>query len=132
MRSARTSKANVFNIIGYGTIAGKRPAGQIAAGAIASFDSNWEEKSMRTASIAASLLLAVCITTAGFSTPSRAASDNPVSGTAPAILKKKTLAQPLKPTWDQCFEMSITRGFNHDTEEWHQSIEECMAGKIPL
>jgi hypothetical protein len=28
--------------------------------------------------------------------------------------------------------MSITRGFNHDTDEWLQSIQDCLAGKIPL
>jgi hypothetical protein len=81
---------------------------------------------MRTASIAASLLLAVCV-----SSPSFAAADNPVNTTAPAQLKKK-VAHPLKPTWEQCFDMSITRGFNHDTEEWQQSIQDCLAGKIPL
>ena len=86
---------------------------------------------MRIASIAASLVLAVCTITPSLTTPSLAAIDNPVSTTAPAILKKKT-AQPLKPTWEQCFDMSITRGFNHDTEEWQQSIQDCREGKIPL
>jgi hypothetical protein len=83
-------------------------------------------KSMRIASIAASLLLAVCV-----SAPSLAASDNPVNTTAPAPLKKKVV-HPLKPTWEQCFDMSINRGFNHDSEEWQQSIQECLSGKIPL
>ena len=88
---------------------------------------------MRTVSITASLMLAVCVTISSLVTSSFAASDNPVSSTAPTVLKKKrTLAEPLKRTWDQCFEMSITRGFNHDNEEWHQSIDDCMAGKIPL
>ena len=105
--------------------------GQIVAGAIADSNSNWEWKSMRIVSIAASFMLAVCVTSTSF-----AASDNPVGNTAPTALKKKTHAlprqQPLKRTWDQCFEMSTTRGFNHDIEEWHQSIDDCMAGKIPL
>jgi len=87
---------------------------------------------MRPASTAASLLLAVCVSAPGVVSPALAASDNPVSTTAPAILKKNTVAQPLKPTWDQCFDMSINRGFNHDTEEWQQSIQDCLAGKIPL
>ncbi len=28
------------------------------------------------------------------------------------------------PTWDQCFNMSITRGFDHDQEEWQESIQD--------
>jgi hypothetical protein len=86
---------------------------------------------MRIASIAASLLLAVCISGSSLVSPSLAASDNPETSTAPAQLKKK-IAHPLKPTWDQCFDMSINRGFNHDSEEWQQSIRDCLAGKIPL
>jgi len=27
--------------------------------------------------------------------------------------------------------MSVNRGFNHDTEEWHQAIVDCLDGKIP-
>jgi hypothetical protein len=45
---------------------------------------------------------------------------------------KKKVARPLKPTWEQCFDMSVNRGFNHDSEEWHQSIVDCLDGKIPL
>jgi hypothetical protein len=45
---------------------------------------------------------------------------------------KKKVVRPLKPTWDQCFDMSVNRGFNHDSEEWHQSIMDCLDGKIPL
>ena len=37
----------------------------------------------------------------------------------------------LKPTWDQCYDMSVNRGFNHDSEEWHQAIVDCLDGKIP-
>jgi hypothetical protein len=48
-----------------------------------------------------------------------------------AQLKKKA-ALPLKPTWEQCFDMSVNRGFNHDSEQWHQSILDCLDGKIPL
>ena len=86
---------------------------------------------MRIASIAAGLVLAVCLTAPSFTTSSLAASDNPVATTAPAQLKKK-VAHPLKPTWEQCFDMSVNRGFNHDSEEWHQSILDCLDGKIPL
>ena len=81
---------------------------------------------MKIAAVAASMLLAVC-----FAASSYAASDNPVSATTPAPAKKKA-SHPLKPTWEKCFDMSITRGFNHDTEEWQQSIKDCQAGKIPL
>ena len=86
---------------------------------------------MRIASIAASLMLAAGLTASSFTTPGFAASDNTATTTAPAPLKKK-VARPLKPTWDQCFDMSVNRGFNHDSEEWHQSIMDCLDGKIPL
>lgn len=80
---------------------------------------------MRTARFAAGLLLAVC-----FAAPSFAAPDQQVRGAAPA--KKQTVTQPAKPTWEQCFDMSITRGFNHGRREWRESIHDCMEGKIPL
>ena len=80
---------------------------------------------MRTAPLAASLLLAVC-----FATPTFAAPDQQNQTATP--VRKQTVAQPAKPTWEQCFNMSITRGFNHGKREWHQSIEDCMDGKIPL
>ena len=87
---------------------------------------------MRRAFTAASLMLAVCVSASVLGGPALAASDSPAHSIALANLKKKTVAQPLKPTWDQCFDMSINRGFNHDTEEWLQSIQDCLAGKIPL
>lgn len=80
---------------------------------------------MRTALLAASLLLAVC-----FAAPSFAAPDQQLQGPAPA--KKRMVAQPVKPSWEQCFDMSINRGFNHGRREWHQSILDCQDGKIPL
>lgn len=86
---------------------------------------------MRIASIAAGLALAVCVAASGFVSASLAASDNGAKGPAPAQVKKKA-ARPLKPTWEQCFDMSVNRGFNHDSEEWHQSILDCLDGKIPL
>ena len=88
---------------------------------------------MRIASVAASLLLAVCISVPALISSSVAASDQQPGG-APvqAHPGKRAAHVPAKPTWDQCFEMSINRGFNHDAEEWHQSIIDCMDGKIPL
>lgn len=80
---------------------------------------------MRTAPFAASLLLAVCLVTPTFAAP-----DQQIQGAAPA--KKRTVAQPAKPTYEQCFDMSITRGFNHGRREWRESIQDCMDGKIPL
>ena len=80
---------------------------------------------MRIVPFAASLLLAVC-----FAAPCSAAPDQQNQNAVPA--KKRTVALPAKPTWEQCFDMSITRGFNHGKREWHQSIEDCMDGKIPL
>ena len=86
---------------------------------------------MRIASIAASLALAICLNAPDLVPSSLAASGHAAIIAAPAQLKKKA-ALPLKPTWEQCFDMSINRGFNHDSEEWQQSIQDCMAGKIPL
>jgi hypothetical protein len=86
---------------------------------------------MRFASIAASLLLAVGISGASLSV-SLAAPDSPADTTPTQAPLKREVVRPLKPTWEQCFDMSITRGFNHDTEEWQQSIQDCLAGKIPL
>jgi hypothetical protein len=53
--------------------------------------------------------------------------------TAPAsnVASKKKMP-PSKPTWEQCFNMSIERGFNHQLDEWQQSIVDCQEGKIPL
>jgi hypothetical protein len=87
---------------------------------------------MRIASIPARLLLAVCLTTPTL-VASLAASDKEgatSSTTATGHVNKK-VAQPAKPTWDQCYDMSVNRGFNHDSEEWHQAIVDCLEGKIP-
>jgi len=80
---------------------------------------------MRTVPFAASLLLAVCL-----ATPGHAAPDQQIAG--PVASKKKLVVQATKPTWEQCFDMSTTRGFNHGRREWHQSILDCQDGKIPL
>ena len=77
---------------------------------------------MRTARVAASLLLAVC-----FAVPAVASPDQQNQSAAPA--RKQTVAQPAKPTWEQCFNMSIARGFNHGRKEWRESIHDCMDGK---
>ena len=37
-----------------------------------------------------------------------------------------------QPTWEECYAMSRQRGFDHDIEEWLQSIKDCQEGKIPL
>ena len=86
---------------------------------------------MRIASIAASLLLAVCLSASGSMSSGFAASEGAANAPSPAQLKKKVV-RPLKPTWEQCFDMSVNRGFNHDSEEWHQAILDCLDGKIPL
>jgi hypothetical protein len=109
----------------------KPPMRQLDAGVICAIRREWGEIAMRFVLIAASLVLAVCLTAPNVTTQSLAASDNSVSTTAPTQLKKK-VARPLKPTWQQCFDMSVDRGFNHDSEEWQQSIADCMGGKIPL
>ena len=90
---------------------------------------------MRIASIPARLLLAVCLT-APTLVASHAASDKEgasatTTTTATGHVNKK-VAQPAKPTWDQFYDMSVNRGFNHDSEEWHQAIVDCLDGKIPI
>ena len=90
---------------------------------------------MRIASIPASLLLAVCLTApsvvASVAAPDKEPAATATTNTASAQAQKKVVARPLKPTWDQCYDMSVNRGFNHDTEEWHQAIVDCLDGKIP-
>src|SRR5690349_5131886 len=97
--------------------------GQIVAGGDFKH-SLWGRGIMRTASLMAGVLLAIFI-----AAPGSAAPDRQTDG---AIATKKRAVQSAKPTWEQCFDMSINRGFNHDTEEWQQSIQDCLAGKIPL
>jgi hypothetical protein len=80
---------------------------------------------------AAGLALAFWCAAPGLVGPVYAAPDNPVRATATVPARQKVL-RPLKPSWERCFDMSINRGFNHDTEEWQQSIIDCMDGKIPL
>ena len=79
----------------------------------------------------AGLALAICLVAPGALNRSLAAPDNSTRSaeTAPA---KQRAVRPLKPSWEQCFDMSVNRGFNHDTEEWLQSIRDCMDGLIPL
>ena len=86
---------------------------------------------MRIASIAAGLALAVCLTAPSL-VASHAASDKEPATATTAVHVNKKVVRPLKPTWDQCFEMTVNRGFNHDSEEWHQAIVDCLDGKIPF
>ena len=84
---------------------------------------------MRAAALAAGFVLAVCLTVPAFSGP-----NNPdiKARTAPNSPKKRTV-QPLKqPRWEECYAMSRQRGFDHDIDEWFQSIADCQEGKIPL
>ena len=86
---------------------------------------------MRNALWAAGLALADCVCGPVWAENQVPPGHSAVSGHTEPIHVRKSVEHPSKPTWDQCFEMSITRGFNHDTEEWHQSIVDCMDGKIP-
>jgi hypothetical protein len=81
-------------------------------------------ESMRATSMVTGLLLAVSVSSPGFAAPA--------GGSAPSATASAKVRAAPKPTWEQCFGMSITRGFNHDTDEWLQSIQDCLAGKIPL
>ncbi len=85
---------------------------------------------MRAASFAAGLVLAVCLTVPAFSGPTEH-SDTKLRATAAS--PKKRAVQPLKqPTWEECYAMSRQRGFDHEYDEWLQSIADCQEGKIPL
>lgn len=84
---------------------------------------------MRAASLAAGIVLAVCLTVPAFSGPA----ENSDKARATAASPKKRAVQPLKqPTWEECYAMSRQRGFDHDIDEWFQSIADCQEGKIPL
>jgi hypothetical protein len=80
---------------------------------------------MRAATLAAGIQLAV-----SFVIPTYAGPGEPAA--MPATPKKRKAVQAAKPTWEQCYAMSRQRGFDHDLEEWLQSIQDCMEGKIPL
>jgi len=84
---------------------------------------------MRAASLAAGIVLAVCLTVPAFSGP-----NNPDIKARTAVSSpKKRAIQPLKqPSWEECYAMSRQRGFDHDIDEWFQSIADCQEGKIPL
>jgi hypothetical protein len=87
---------------------------------------------MHFAMLAAGVLLAAAgMTAPAFSAPG----DNPATKrhSAPATAAKKKAIQPLKlPSWEQCYAMSRERGFDHEHDEWLQSIADCQEGKIPL
>jgi RecA-family ATPase len=86
---------------------------------------------MRFASISAGVVLAVSLTGPVFSAPNDSSNAKVQSATTSSL--KKPAVQPLKqPTWEQCYAMSRQRSFDHDIDEWYQSIEDCQEGKIPL
>jgi len=82
---------------------------------------------MRAVSTAAGLMLAVCL-----SMPVGAAQNSPSSAQPAQAQTKKKAVQPAKPSWEQCYAMSRQRGFDHELDEWLQSIQDCQDGKIPL
>ena len=86
---------------------------------------------MRSVSLAAGIALAVCLTVPAYSGPNDN-SDTKAHLNGAASPKRRAV-QPLKqPTWEECYAMSRQRGFDHDTDEWLQSIADCQEGKIPL
>ena len=82
------------------------------------------------ANAVAGFVLAGCLTVPAFSAPDA----NPsTKAHAAATSLKKRAVQPLKqPSWEECYAMSRQRGFDHDIDEWFQSIADCQEGKIPL
>lgn len=93
---------------------------------------------MRIVAVAAALALAASLTSAGATIVERAAVAAPAKQAASGPAKPgransaRKRAQIVKPTWERCFAMSIERGFDHEQDEWVQSIKDCMEGKIPL
>jgi hypothetical protein len=84
---------------------------------------------MRAAALAAGFVLAVCLTVPAVSGPNSPDIKARTATTSP----KKRAVQPLKqPSWEECYAMSRQRGFDHDIDEWFQSIADCQEGKIPL
>jgi hypothetical protein len=79
---------------------------------------------MRIATVAAGIALAALFVASSVAAPV-------LQSNGPAGAKRKA-AQAGKPTWEQCYAMSRQRGFDHDIEEWLQSIQDCMEGRIPL
>jgi hypothetical protein len=82
---------------------------------------------MRLVAIATSLFLAV-----SFAAPASAGPDYPQGPSVSSVAPQKKRNVKLQATWEQCFAMSVNRGFNHEIEEWQQAIRDCMEGKIPL
>jgi hypothetical protein len=85
---------------------------------------------MRMVGIAAGIVLAVCFVAPSFAAPAN--NSNTTTTTRPNATTQKRKPVAAKPTWSDCFNMSIDRGFNHEVDEWQQSIQDCMEGKIPL
>ncbi len=85
---------------------------------------------MRSASLAAGIALAVCLTMPALSGPIEH-SDTKSHAASPTS-KKHAVQETKQPTWEACYAMSRQRGFDHDIDEWFQSISDCQEGKIPL
>jgi hypothetical protein len=85
---------------------------------------------MRAASLAAGIVLAVCLAVPAVSGPIEH-SDTKAHAAATSP-KKRAIQQTKQPTWEECYAMSRQRGFDHDIDEWFQSIADCQEGKIPL
>jgi hypothetical protein len=80
--------------------------------------------------IAAACTLAASFAIASVAAPAPQNEQNGRNG-APQV-KKRQLEKKKEPTWEECYAMSRQRGFDHDIEEWLQSIKDCQEGKIPL
>ena len=86
---------------------------------------------MRSASLAAGIVLAVCLAMPAYSGPN--GNSDAKAHSAASSSPKKRAVQPLKqPSWEECYAMSRQKGFDHEHDEWLQSIADCQEGKIPL
>ncbi len=80
---------------------------------------------MRVVTIAASVLLSALLASPGLAAKSKDKKEvRATQNASPPSMQGQ-------PTWPQCFQISLDRGFDHEYEEWRQFLDDCMAGKIP-
>jgi len=83
-------------------------------------------KEMQVKALATAAVFAACFAISGVAAPA------PQAPTQHAKKRQVQVEEKKQPTWEECYAMSRQRGFDHDIEEWLQSIKDCQEGKIPL
>ena len=84
---------------------------------------------MRAFAVAASILLSASLVSPTLAAATNGKGKKEIRATTNNTVPTMS-GQP--PTWPQCFQISLDRGFDHEYEEWRQFLDDCMAGKIPL